>query len=466
MKKQDAVKPLTASQGMLDITKGYLLPDTLQYPTKNPVNGDQLSYDAINAVYADDAVQTAIMQIAGELTRRDWVVLPGGEKSRDKKAADAVRAWLENLNVATEKTEYQAARAPSGFDSLCQYAVWSIVNGYAIAEIVYSPATLDVAQVLARDWRRFSFDGDGRMRFLTATNPTGELLPPGKMLHFTWGELHSDSPYGFGLVSKLYEIVAFKNAIIALWQFYLGKASSQLAVSLMPSEWQESCDNAEVAQSNAAKIAAHNAAMTALKDGNYASFFAPKGAAVDDILKFFPSVNTGDPGYVAAVDWANSSIYRLLLGQDSTVVGTAGALGNQDARETVIDSFVTGFSDRFCAAFTEQVIAPYVEFRFPGAAVPKVWRISEESEDLNERAKRDQIISGFTGQRFTPEYVAEVYGDGYKNAFAAAAPVADIAPAGFSATDARAVLMAEFAQAGRGLSQQEILAGFEELLND
>jgi hypothetical protein len=51
-----------------------------------------------------------------------------------------------------------------------------------------------------------------------------------------------------------------------------------------------------------------------------------------------------------------------------------------------------------------------VELNYPGAQVPDVWRDFSEAEDLDARAKRDQIISGMGYEPKSPKYIDDTYG--------------------------------------------------------
>jgi len=94
-----------------------------------------------------------------------WDVDPASEDSKDVKAADGIREFLESLDV----------------DGLTIGLLDAILKGYAVAEIEWNPETWLPVKFHMRDQRRFLFDEESKPRLITPENrTTGEELPERK----------------------------------------------------------------------------------------------------------------------------------------------------------------------------------------------------------------------------------------------------------------------------------------------
>lgn len=66
-------------------------------------------------------------------------------------------------------------------------------------------------------------------------------------------------------------------------------------------------------------------------------------------------------------------------------------------------------ADLLSASFNASIARWLTEWNFPGAAVPGVWRVIEEPEDMESRARRDKSIYEI-GYKPTLRYIEETYG--------------------------------------------------------
>jgi len=425
MNKKTAVSQVTPSARDLDITKGILLPEIAMYPADAQIDGQEIAdWSLYRDVFRDSAVQTSMMQLVGEINARSWQVLPGEENKQSQAAADEVKEWLAKLSTDTQEKQFQLATTPSGFDAITAHAVWGIIPGYFAAEVVYHAETWAIKSILSRDFRRFLVDGEYRLILQTATSSPGEKIPAGKMWFVVYNALHSDAPYGFGLAPALKKLVDFKNEVMRLWEIFLASSSSQTYIGALPTSLVSDCiTDPQVQAANQARIDQYSQSIESLANGaNATVVFLDSGVSIDQAIKALPSVSGGDPGYQVAIEWANSQVYKLILGQDATVIGTPGALGNQDTRESMLDKIATALADIICDSFNTQVVAPWCEVMHPSAVPPRVWRVKEENEDLGLRSQRDAAIMALVGKQFTPEYVSAVYGEDYEKAFSDVPP--------------------------------------------
>ena len=121
---------------------------------------------------------------------RPLVLTPGGERRRDRQAAEFIKETLSHIR----------------WDTISEKMHYGRYYGYAIGECLWARdgrhITLDRFKV--RDRRRFVFDADFKPLLLTTHQPQGEALPPKKFWWFSAGADHDDKPYGLGLAHYLY----------------------------------------------------------------------------------------------------------------------------------------------------------------------------------------------------------------------------------------------------------------------
>jgi len=107
-------------------------------------------------------------------------------------------------------------------------------------------------------------------------------------------------------------------------------------------------------------------------------------------------------------------ITQVVLSQTATTDGTAGKLGDDKARDTVKKELVKADADLICSSLNNSIIRWLVQWNYPDAALPKVWRDMEESENLSLRAERETKIFSW-GFRPSLEHVHSVYGGDWQD---------------------------------------------------
>ncbi len=99
----------------------------------------------------------------------------------------------------------------------------------------------------------------------------------------------------------------------------------------------------------------------------------------------------------------------MVLGQTASTQGSPGKLGNDDLQGDVRADIVKADADLVCESFNLGPIRWLTELNFPGAAPPRVYRITEEPEDLTEAAERDGKVASL-GFKPSLKYVQGKYG--------------------------------------------------------
>lgn len=361
-----------------DITRGFVDPMMVQPPDDSVLmqrgGGD---YTLYREVLRDDRVKTALQQRFHAVIARPWEVRPGGPKRIDKLAAAHLKEQLDAL----------------AWDEKTVKMLYGVFYGHAVAEAMWGidAGRVVVADIKVRDRRRFGFDGENRLRLKTMANAAGELMPDRKFWAFATGADHDDAPYGLGLAHWLYWPVWFKRNGLRFWAVFLEKFGTPTAVGQFPPGTSQPDQNRLLS------------ALRAIQRDSAIIF--PEGMQA----KLLEATRGGTADHAGFVDAMNQAITIIGIGQTASTNGTPGKLGNDDTQNDVRLDLVKADADLVCMSFNATIAKWLTEWNFPGAAVPQVWRIIEEPEDLKVRAERDDKIVGW-GYKPTLAYVIDTYG--------------------------------------------------------
>jgi phage gp29-like protein len=252
------------------------------------------------------------------------------------------------------------------------------------------------------------FDLDFSLRMLTVGNPLGLKMPPRKFWAFTTGADHDDEPYGLGLAHWLYWPAHFKKNDLRFWLMFMEKFAAPTALGEYPPE----LDQAVGEDAQIAAAVKKNALLAATQAIHLDSgIVIPQGMK----LSLLEATRNGTADYKELYDRMQGVIAKVMVGQTASIEGTSGKLGSEHERGKVKDEYVKADADLICGSFNQQVARWLTEWNYPDAAVPMVWRVLDDDEDLNLRAERDSKIFAFSGLKPRLEYVREVYGSEYEH---------------------------------------------------
>jgi phage gp29-like protein len=358
-------REIATTQDGIDITRGYVGPLLQPYDSilRNRGGGDLLIYEQ---VLADPEVKSAFSQRQLAVTRCEWQVDPGGKRAIDKSAADFIREQVQQLD----------------FDDLTSKMLFGVFYGKHIV--------FDAIKV--RNRRRFRFGKENDLRLLTMQNMyEGIKCESPYFWHFATGSDNDDEPYGMGLAHWLYWPVFFKRNGLKFWLIFLEKFAAPTAVGKYG-------PNA-TAEEKTRLLQALRAVQTD------AGIAIPEGMAVE----LLEAARNGTSDYKTLQDWADATIQKVVLGQTASTQGTPGRLGNDKLQGDVRADIVKADADLICESFNLGPVRWLTEFNFAGAMPPRVYRVTEEPEDLTARADRDVKVKSL-GFRPTLKYVHETYG--------------------------------------------------------
>ncbi|KZB51114.1 DUF935 domain-containing protein [Thalassospira xiamenensis] len=333
-------------------------------------------YDEYTALLRDDQVKAAFGQRLDAMVAKEIIVEPGGTSPADKKAAEFIKAQLEAIN----------------FDAACRKMAHAQFYGYSVAEILWAFDGMQVGidAIKVRKFDRFRFDGAGRLRLITKTSPKGEFMPDRKFWVSTVETDNDDDPYGLGLAHFLYWPVYLKRNGLRFWAVALEKFGMPTAIG----KHHPGASENDVANLLSLLSAIHGQAAVTVPEGQE--------------IKLLEAMRSSGGDHKEFVAYLDAMIAKVIVGQTSTT-DSGSWRGTANVHKDVRDEIIKADTDLLCGSFNNGPIRWLTEWNFPGAKPPRVWRVLDDNEDLDNRVKRDKTIYEMG---FDPdvEYINSTYG--------------------------------------------------------
>jgi len=367
-----------ASSPELDITRTFVGPLQMSDDTVLAKRGGGL--ELYEEVLRDDQVYSCFQQRRLSIISREWQVDAGGTDKQSEMAADFIREMMLSPQLQ--------------FDAKASMMLHAVFYGYGLAEMMWARdgRNIVIDQIKVRKARRFRFDQAGKLRLQTRDKMLeGEQMPERKFWTWVTGADNDDSPYGRGLGHWCYWPAFFKRNDIKLWLIFLDKFGAPTPVGKFP----PTASPAEV-----------NKLLAAAKAMATSSAVAIPASMVIDLVQ---STRSGAGEYGVAYDKFDAAIAKVILSQTATTMGTPGKLGNDQNQMEVRKEVSKADSDLQCASFNNGPLKWLVEWNFPGAKPPRLFRNFDEPEDLAASADTDTKVAALG---FTPSeaYVQQKYG--------------------------------------------------------
>lgn len=388
-----------------DITRGYangLLPAYDRVLTGRG-GGDLKLYEE---VHSDPEVKSAFLQRRNAVIQAEWQVDAASDSALDQKAAEFLRRQLHRV----------------GWDNVTDCMLFGVLYGFSVAEIIWQvdDGKLGWKAIKVRNRRRFRFHTDGQLRLLTkAAYGDGVPALPPYFWHFATGSDNHDEPYGMGLGHWLYWPVLFKRNGMKFWLTFLEKFGMPTAVGKY---------NPSASKDERKKLLQATQAIQA-----DSGIIIPEGMT----LELLEAARSGSADYKTLHDTMNEAIAKVVLGQ--TMTSQDGSSESQarvhmDVRQDIVKSD----ADLVCESFNLGPVKWLIQFNFPGAGIPRVYRMLEEEEDLDQRADTDSKVQKL-GFKPSLSYVKATYGEhwelGNAQSNTAAVDPLNYAEAGIDAPD-------------------------------
>lgn len=331
----------------------------------------------------DDQVGAAWQQRRLALTGCDTVVEPGADDALSKAAAEELDAQIKAMP----------------WDDITDKMLYALYYGWGVAEVMWKPGTrpgvsVEFDRIIVRDRARFRFDYN-RELFLWSAGGWCRM-PERKFWTAVAGADHHDAPYGVGLAHSLYWPVFFKRNDIKFWLVFLEKFGMPTAIAKVPGG---SILDPKV-RAEAVKVL-RNIATDA-------------GVVIPDgiVVELLEAARSGAADYGAMHAAMNAAISKIIVGQTMTT-DNGSSRSQAEVHQSVAEAITQADSDLLCGSFNAGPVKWWVEWNFPGATPPRVYRHTEPPEDLNARADRDGKIKSL-GYSPTEEYILQTYGEGWE----------------------------------------------------
>lgn len=343
-------------------------------------------------VLSDPQVKAVCEQRRNAVIQAPWQVDAASDSPRDEQAAEYLREQL--LKV--------------GWDNVTDKMLFGVFYGFSAAELLWEVQgdKLGWKAIKVRNRRRFRFDQNSELRLITPGNPSpGEPAAPPYFWHFATGTDNDDEPYGVGLGHWLYWPVLFKRNGIKFWLIFLEKFGMPTAIGKYGTNASADEKKKLLQATQAIQI--------------------DSGVIIPDgmVLELLEAARSGSADYKVLHDTMDETIMKAALGQTMTSQdGSSQAQANvhMDVRQDIIKSD----SDLVCESFNLGPVKWLIEYNFPGAGLPRVYRMLEQEEDLDKQADTDTKVSKL-GFKPGLEYVKETYGEHWEASANSAAEPAD-----------------------------------------
>tara|TARA_R110001592_G_scaffold104697_1_gene294552 strand:- start:56246 stop:57703 length:1458 start_codon:yes stop_codon:yes gene_type:complete len=366
-------------------------------PLLRSIGGDMSVYEKVQR---DEQVQTTLQQRRRAVTSLDWSVEPGGDAPIDKAAANDLKEQLDALS----------------WDRITDKMLWGIFYGYAVAELLYEidGNRVRLSDIRVRDRKRFRFGHDRSLRLLTGARPEGIVMPDRKFWTFTAGGDNDDEVYGRGLAYWLYWPVYLKRNGVKFWAIVLEKFGQPTTIGKY--------DASATPEDRQRLLSAIRAAATDV------GIIIPKGMEIE----FLEAQRRAGGDHHIFAEYMDAAITKVVLSQTMTTED-GSSRSQAEVHLDVRDDVVESDADLACESFNAGPARWLSEWNFPGAIPPRVWRLTDNPEDLNTVAERDKKLHEM-GYQSTPARVAETYGPGYERVNAPTDPGPAVVPDDAEAT--------------------------------
>jgi len=331
-------------------------------------------------VRRDDQVQAGLSQLFGDITSRDWVVAPGGDKRIDRLAAESIERQLKKIN----------------WDEITTQMAEAVFWGYSIAEAEYTNAgdEVELVGIYPRRRTRFHWNYDGEPLYRAFYNAYGVPLIPNKYWYFSCGGDNADDPNGLGLAHWLYWPTFFKKNGYRWWILFLEKyAKPHRHGTSRPNATPEELEDLQ-------------AALEAFGEDDWT--IAPEG----NLIQLIEASRSGGADYKEMVEICNQSISKITTGGTMTMDDGSSHSQAQVHADAKLQK-AKALSDILTNSFSQSIGKWLTEWNYPGAAIPTLYRRFEEDADLSAEADKDTKLLSL-GIRLKPEAVVNKYGDEYE----------------------------------------------------
>ena len=337
------------------------------------------------AVLRDERCAAALDQRLNAAISKPWKVEPGGDADIDRQAAEDLSEQLKGI----------------GFEAACRQLLHGVWYGWAVGEAIWSRDASRVVldDIVVRSPDRFWWSPDGRLLLRSWASPQGAPVPAGKFVVLARPGEHGDLPYAPGLARWCYWPVWLKRHGLKFWSVALEKFGAPTAIGKYPrgASPEEQTKLLSLVQS--------------LATGAGAAI--PEDQVVELLATAQRTGGSGGMDFSSFVEYLDRGITTTILGQSSTT-DQGPWRGTAEVQKDVRDETIAADTRLLDEALNGTVVRWLTQWNYPTAAIPKLRHDADPPEDLDARAKRDEVVARTAGLRPTADHVRDVYGGGWE----------------------------------------------------
>ena len=317
----------------------------------------------------------------------DWDIEPPlNATPAEKKAAEQLKEWLLDMEDFEDHLFDMADAIGKGYSML--EIDWQEQSGIMLPALTHRPA------------RWFTVDDDDRNKLLLR-NEGGK---GDELWSFGWVQHVHKAKSGYVARSGLHRILAwpflFKNYSVRDLAQFLEIYGIPARLGTYPSGASE---EEKMTLLRAVVSIGHNAAG-----------IMPQGMMMD----FKEAAKGASDPFQFMIHWCESIQSKTILGGTLTSTAENTGLGSNlgDIHNEVRHDLLISDARQIAGTLTRDLLWPMAMLNIPGVdpnRKPRFKFITDEGEQLNERAVRDERLFNI-GYQMTQEKVTEIYGEGYE----------------------------------------------------
>lgn len=309
------------------------------------------------------------------LVAREWEVKPGGTDQIDLDAAEFITEQLQALP----------------FDLICENLLDATLKGYAVSEVVWARKDNRIVpvKVKTQEQRRFVFALDWKPRLLTVENmQEGIALSDRKFIVHRHG-VKGNNAYGLGLGTRLFWAVLFKREGVAFWLTFLDKFAAPTVIGKTPYGLEKGEENKLLQSLN--------------RMVNSSAITVP----VDADVSLLEASRSGSVSYEAWCKYWDNQMSITTLGETLTTdIQGNGSRAAGEVHADILQQLVDADADLLSVTLRETLLQWLVDYNFPGAKVPNVWRVRAANEMANAATRKKKATAAIENNKALRQVVA------------------------------------------------------------
>lgn len=327
----------------------------------------------------DPQIASCLRSRKKSVLNKPWDIIPASEKNRDMRIAEFTKQALSFHRWRETRFEM----------------LDFIAKGLFIGEIMWARSNGDivVGDIKGRNPDNFLFDKQGKLKFRSRTNPSGEDIPQEKFIYIR-NEPYAENPYGNPVLKECFWYYWFKKLSVKFLMKFQEQFGSPTTVATYP-------PNMNTEQKRALEDVMENIQ-------NATKIRKPEGI----LIEFLEATRRGDAGYLPFIEYCDQQFAKAIHGQTLTSgEGTrVGSMALGKVHEETRQEYIGDDCETLMDAINMQLIPQIVDYNYSGVTQYPQFKIHyEPPEDLVNEVKRDEVLVVKIGLPVTVDWLYDKY---------------------------------------------------------